>query len=112
MSRSAVFVVTLSKASTQTVTVAYTTAPGTAVAPSDFTAESGTLTFLPGQTTKQIMVPVRDTLPGTVDEEFTVVLSAPTNATLATSSAPCTIPGEDALSGPVVSINNVSVPNP
>jgi hypothetical protein len=109
MARSAVFVVTLSRASTKTVTVNYATAPGTAVAPGDFTAESGTLTFLPGQTTKQVMIPIRDPLTGTVDEHFTVVLSSPVNATIAHSPGIGTIPGVAAPALPVASINNVTV---
>ncbi len=48
----AVFTVTLSAASTSTVTVNFATANGTATTPSDYTAQNGTLTFAPGQTTK------------------------------------------------------------
>ena len=44
----AIFTVTLSKASTQTVTVNYTTLDGSATAGSDYVAQSGTLTFAPG----------------------------------------------------------------
>lgn len=80
--RQARFRVSLNKASTQTVTVAYTTVDGTAVAPSDYTAKSGTLTFAPGETSRDILISVRDHLPNTDTEEFTVVLSNPTNATL------------------------------
>ena len=59
----AVFTVTLSAASGQTVTVDYATADQTALSPGDYTATSGTLTFTPGQTTQQITVAVQgDTL--------------------------------------------------
>ena len=80
--RQARFRVSLNKASTQTVTVNYTTVDGTAVAPSDYTAKSGILTFAPGETSRDILVLVRDDLPNSEPEEFTVVLSNPTNATL------------------------------
>src|SRR5262249_56929626 len=52
------FIVSLSYASSQTVTVAYTTADGTATA-RDYLASSGTLTFSPGQTTALITVGIR-----------------------------------------------------
>src|SRR5204862_3444747 len=43
----ATFTVTLAPTSTQTVTVAYATANGTATAGGDYAAEGGTLTFAP-----------------------------------------------------------------
>ena len=52
----ATFTVTLSAASSQTVTVNYATANGTATAPSDYITASGTLTFTPGTTTQPIVV--------------------------------------------------------
>jgi hypothetical protein len=58
------FTVTLSATSGSTVTVAYSTADGTATAGSDYTATSGTLTFTPGVTTQPIAVTVTgDTWP-------------------------------------------------
>src|SRR5260370_38972857 len=53
------FTVTLSPASSQTVTVNYATANGTATAGSDYTAIPSTpLTFLPTETTKTVNVTV------------------------------------------------------
>ncbi len=51
----AVFLVSLSAASGQTVTVRYATANGTATS-TDYSSASGTLTFAPGQTTQYITV--------------------------------------------------------
>lgn len=82
MPRQAQLVVSLSAASTAVVTVNYATANGTAVAPSDYTAQTGTLTFAPGETSKTISVTVRDDLEGSLAEAFSVVLSSPTNATI------------------------------
>lgn len=50
--------VTLDAASRQTVTVNYATADGIAKAGSDYIAVSGTLFFSPGETSKQIDVPI------------------------------------------------------
>ena len=54
----ATFTVTLSPTSTQTVTVNYATADGTATADSDYVAKSGTLTFAAGVSTRPISVTV------------------------------------------------------
>src|SRR4030095_6512665 len=43
---------------TGTVTVNYATSNGTATAASDYTATSGTLTFIQGETTKTFSVPI------------------------------------------------------
>lgn len=82
MSRQAIFTVTLTKTSTTTIMVDYATKDGTATAPSDYTPAAGTLTFLPGQRVKNISVTVRDALPGSPKEQFTIVLSNPRNCQL------------------------------
>jgi hypothetical protein len=76
------FVVTLSSPSATTVTVAFTTADGTATAPRDYVAQSGTLTFAPGVTQQTVSVGVVSD--GTYDpnKTFFVNLSAPVGATL------------------------------
>ena len=94
----AVFTVTLSSASTQTVTVQYATSNGTATAGSDYTAASGTLTFAAGVTSRTISA-TRSFEP---DETFTVTLSAPANATLAAAQANGTIANDDVAPGPTV----------
>lgn len=80
--RQAKFTVTLSKASTDTVTVSYATKNGTAVAPTDFTQKSGTLTFAPGETSKDIIVQIRDAIPNSPQSQFTVETSSPINGTI------------------------------
>src|SRR5207247_7499850 len=87
----AVFPVTLSTASLQTVTVDYATADGTATAPGDYTAASGTLTFAPGTVAQTVTVPiVVDTL-FEPNETFVVNLTNPTNAFLARAQGVGTI---------------------
>ncbi|GEM_PF-1144583 len=76
--------VTLSGASTFTVTVDYATSDGTATAGSDYTAIGGALTFAPGQTVQTFKIPVLDDALDETDETLTMTLSNPDNATLGT----------------------------
>lgn len=92
MARQARFTVSLSKSSTETITVDYATQDGTAVAPSDYTAVSGKLTFAPGEVSKTINVQIRDAIDGNPAEAFSVVLSNPTGGTVGTASGTATIP--------------------
>jgi Calx-beta domain len=93
------FPVTLSTASSGTVTVDFTTADGTATAGSDYTAGAGTVTFAPGETAKTISVAVLNDPVDEEDETFTVSLASPVNAALGTpSSAVGTILDDDVVS--------------
>ena len=95
----AVFAVTLSAASSSTVTVDYSTFDGGAIQPADYAATAGTLTFAPGQTAKQISVPVNGDTTVEANETFTVALSNPSNATISgTGIGTGTITNDDALS--------------
>lgn len=78
----AVFTVTLTPPSSQTVTVEYASVDASAVAGADYRATSGTLTFLPGETTKQILVEIKRDQVFEPDELFVVNLHDPRNATL------------------------------
>ncbi|HEV3084860.1 MAG TPA: cellulase family glycosylhydrolase, partial [Gemmataceae bacterium] len=79
----ATFTVTLNAPSTQPVTVAFTTADGTAIQGKDYVATSGSLTFAPGQTQLTITVTILTDPAITADESFFVVLQNPLNGTLA-----------------------------
>ena len=75
------FLVTLNPAATGTVTVNYATADGTAVAGTDYTATSGTLTFAPGEREKKTdLVPIADDDEEDSGETFRLVLSNPTGS--------------------------------
>ena len=91
----AVFALSLSAPSAVPVTVAYSTADGTAVAGSDFTATSGTVTFAPGATKAEVSVAVIGDATTESSETFTLVLSAPQGATLAQATAVGTILDDD-----------------
>ncbi len=94
------FTVALSKATTNTVTVGYSTANGTAIAGDDYTATTGTLTFAPGVTTQTIAVKVTGDTTVEPDETFTVTLTNPTNATLNRTTATATITNDDVAPPP------------
>jgi cellulase/cellobiase CelA1/aryl-phospho-beta-D-glucosidase BglC (GH1 family) len=85
-SQSASFTVTLSSASSQPVSVAWSTASGTAIAGSDFRAASGTLTFAAGETSKTLTVVLLPNNNLSDSKAFTVQLSSSLNATLDGSS--------------------------
>ncbi|MEO8256999.1 MAG: DUF4082 domain-containing protein [Acidobacteriota bacterium] len=86
---------TLSPASTQTVTVNYATANGTASSFSDYASKSGTVTFNPGTTTGSITVTINGDNSRESNETFLVNLSSPAGATLARTSATVTILNDD-----------------
>jgi CSLREA domain-containing protein len=105
------FAVNLSVPTTATVTVNYATSNGTATAGSDYSATSGTLSFAPGVTLQNIVVPVIGDTAVEGNETFTVTLSSPTNGTLGTATATGTILDDDvAPAVPSISIAPVSVP--
>ena len=87
----ATFMVSLSPASSQVVTVAYATQDGTAVAGSDYTAASGTLQFDPGMTSHTIRIAVLNDTAVEPTETFAVELSDPVRATLADGTGVGTI---------------------
>lgn len=109
MSRSAVFVVQLSRPSSQTVSVNYATVAGTATAGTDFTSVSGTISFAPGQTSAQVSVPIQDPrASGQLAENFTLVLSSPVNATITNNTGKGTVPAQNPTTYPVVSVADSS----
>ncbi|HYG76614.1 MAG TPA: Calx-beta domain-containing protein, partial [Planctomycetota bacterium] len=79
--------VTLSAASTQSVSVNYAVTGGTATGGgTDYTLASGTLTFNAGETSKNIAIAVvNDTIPE-ANETIQVTLSSPVNANLGTNT--------------------------
>ena len=85
------FTVTLDEAATETVTVDYATADGTADAGDDYTAKSGTLSFSAGTTSKTVSVSISDDSENESDETFTVTLSDASGADLGTKTATGTI---------------------
>ena len=102
--------VTLSAASTQDISVNYTTADGTASNGSDYSATVGSLLFVAGETSKTISIPVLGDVNIESDENFTVALATPTNATLsANATATVTLTNDDqAVVLPTLSVTAAS----
>jgi hypothetical protein len=100
------FSVVMTSSSGSTQTVDYATADGTAVAGSDYTATSGTLTFTSGQTTKTVNVPVTNDALDEADETLTLTL---TNSTIAVTDGTGlgTITNDDPE--PTISVADASV---
>lgn len=106
------FTVSLSAASGKAISVAHTTASGGgasgATEGSDFSDATGTLNFAADETSKTFNVSTtNDTLDEADTETFTATLSAPTNATLGTSSGTGSLNDNDAL--PSIAIADTSV---
>lgn len=79
--------VSLSASSSNTVTVDYYTADSTAIAGSDYTSVSGTLTFLPGETLKSIVIPIVSDVDYESNEVFKMVLENSENAAIIKNEA-------------------------
>jgi len=90
------FTVTLSTASGQTVTVNFATADNTASSASDYQSNSGSLTFIPGDTEESITVLVNGDGTFEPNETFFVNLSVPTNASVSDAQGQGTITNDDA----------------
>ena len=101
------FSVSLSAASQRMVKTEYRTSPGTA-GTRDYQPVSGTLVFQPGETSKTIAIPVKSDLLYETDEQLSIFLTNPLNATIADGVAVLTISaGTDPP--PAVSIADVSI---
>ncbi|WP_197491106.1 Calx-beta domain-containing protein [Planctomyces sp. SH-PL62] len=96
------FTVRLDAASSSPVTVEYATASGTALADSDFTAASSTLTFAPGVTTRTVFVRTVNDSQAEANETFTLNLSNPFGASIADGQGVGTVRDDDATTFYVV----------
>ena len=102
----ATFTVTLSEVSTKEVTVNYASSNSTALAGSDYTAVSGTVTIAAGATSATFDVPVLTDTLDEANETATLTLSSATNATISDATGTLTIVDND--DAPSLSINDVS----
>ncbi|OUL31330.1 hypothetical protein BV372_20445 [Nostoc sp. T09] len=107
----AVLTVTLSQASTQPISVNYSTSDGSAMPAAsfantgtDYTEKNDTLVFNLGEVTKEITIAIDSDTIVEPDETFTVNLSEATNATIANAQGIVTITNDDSQ----VSVNSLS----
>ena len=106
----AVFVLSLDRSSTLTARVKYVTAQGTADS-GDFMPVSGIASFAPRQTVATVRVPIINDAVVEVSEQFDLVLTSPSNATLPDPRGTATIGSNDRsrVTTPVINIENVVV---
>ena len=91
------FAVTLSRAASGAVTVDYATSDGSAQAGVDYTAESDTLTFSAGESSKTVAVAVLDDAHDEGEETLTLTLSNASGGRTTDSEATGTIENRDPL---------------
>ncbi len=96
------FVVTLDRPSVGVVSIDYVTQNGTALAGSDYVAQSGTLKFAPSETAKTVKVLVVDDALHESPETFSLALSNLVGATTLDSVGTATIDDNDAPPPPPV----------
>jgi hypothetical protein len=104
--KTATFVVTLSGPVSQQVTVNYATADGTAAAPGDYQAKSGTLSFIPGTVSQNVLVQVLGDANAEQNETFSLDIFTASNATIADPHGVGSITNDDL---PKIFINDVVV---
>ena len=101
--------VALTGLTAKTVHVDYSTADGSAAAPDDYQATSGTLTFSPGQAVQSVEIPIvgDDSVEG--DQTFALNLSGPDQATIGKGQATITVQDNDVAAPITMSIGNASI---
>ena len=104
------FTITRTGGSDRTTSVSYSTSDGTAVAPGDYAARTGTIDFAPGESSKSFEVPTVGDGRDEADNAFTATLSNPVNATIDPTANMATGTIEDADPAPVFSIAGGSAP--
>ncbi|MDA1275928.1 MAG: Ig-like domain-containing protein, partial [Verrucomicrobia bacterium] len=97
----------LSAAAGVVITVNFALEDGSATAGNDYEANSGTVTFQPGQTIAPIPLIIHGNTRAEPDKTFKILLSSPMNATLAKETATVRIINDDRL--PSLTIADASV---
>src|SRR5271169_5088441 len=101
------FVITLSNPTSLQPAVPFSLADGTANVGSDYVANSGVFTVLPGAVTAPVSVGIIGDTNVEPDETFFMNLGATAGATISKSQGVGTIINDDGLASPGISINDV-----
>ena len=107
-----IFTVSLAVADPLTVEVSFETADGTAIEPDDYTGESDTLTFTPGDLTESITVTTIDDASDEPDENLLVELTDATVAVIADDQGVGTITDNGAAPTPDPTPTPTPTPTP
>jgi hypothetical protein len=91
----AVFTVQLSRPSDDPLTLDFVTLNGTAIAGVDYENTYGSLTFLPGQTSRIIVVPIFGDRKSEGDEDFSLLITSPSDGVILNDLALATILDDD-----------------
>lgn len=102
----ATFTISLDRISIRTVTGNYTTINGSANDTTDFLAQTGTFTIIPGDISTFISIPITDDIVEETDETFIFVIDNLVNTNVLTDTAICTILASDLAT---ISINDTTV---
>jgi hypothetical protein len=95
----AIVEVKLNKPIDETVRVRYATRDGSAVEPDDYTEQSGTLSFSPGEAGKSILIDIEDDKIAEEEEIFYLELSSPSNAKVLDGQSEITLLDNEDLIG-------------
>lgn len=105
--RSQTITATLTSAATETITVNWATADGTAIAGSDYIGASGSLSFAPGEMTSTFQIGILGDADEEPDETLNIVLSQTAGAPIARASALMTLRNDDFTPGFRVAGNSI-----
>lgn len=104
--------ISLSSTTEQSVAVIYTTINGTATAPSDYVAASGQVTFEPNESFRLIPITINGDNVPEPDEVFSIELSTPINASIATGTGTVTLLNDDTGPAPTPTPTPTATPTP
>ncbi len=105
--QNATFTITLSKASSQTISINAIPSNGSAHSPGDYTSGGARLVYNPGEVSHTFSVPIKGDLFNEINETFFVLLSSPVNCSIGRGRGIGTIVDNDPI--PSITIDDVSI---
>ena len=102
----AVVVVSRVGSTAGTAMVDYSTVDGSAKAGTDYTSESGTLTFNDGEASKTLTIPIQDNAVAAPDTSFGIILSNAAGVSLGSTAATSVTIADDDSAGQIAFLDN------